>query len=598
MQLFKKLIFLLSSNERKQAFLLLLMILVMALLDVIGVASILPFMVVLTDPTLVETNFILNEMFKLSNILGVENIEEFLFVLGVIVFMLLLSSLAFKAFTSYVQVRFVQMRQYSIGRRLVEGYLNQPYSWFLNRHSADLGKTVLSELSEVVGGGMAPLMELIAKGIVTVFLVTLLIIADPKLAIAVGLSLGGLYGLIYKLASKYINQIGKERLKNNQLRFTAISEAFGAAKEVKVGRLEETYTNRFADPAKIYARNLAAVKVISSLPRYGLEAIAFGGILLIILYLMVNTGSFNSALPILSLYAFAGYRLMPALQQIYNSITALTFVKPSVDKLCDDIRNLKPKNINENQSIIPLENKITLKNIYYDYPNSSKTTLKNINLNISAKSTVGLVGTTGSGKTTIVDIILSLLEPQKGTLEVDDQVITTQNSKAWLCSIGYVPQHIYLSDDTVAANIAFGIASKNIDQEVIEKVSKIANLHEFVINELPKKYQTTIGERGVRLSGGQRQRIGIARALYHNPKVLILDEATSALDNFTEKVVMDAIDNLSKDITIILIAHRLSTVKKCDKIYLLEKGELKNEGTFEELIKANENFRIAANINN
>jgi len=598
MQLFKKLIFLLSSNERKQAFLLLLMILVMALLDVIGVASILPFMVVLTDPTLVETNFILNEMFKLSNILGVENIEEFLFVLGVIVFMLLLSSLAFKAFTSYVQVRFVQMRQYSIGRRLVEGYLNQPYSWFLNRHSADLGKTVLSELSEVVGGGMAPFMELIAKGIVTVFLVTLLIIADPKLAIAVGLSLGGLYGLIYKLASKYINQIGKERLKNNQLRFTAISEAFGAAKEVKVGRLEEIYTNRFADPAKIYARNLAAVRVISSLPRYGLEAIAFGGILLIILYLMVNTGSFNSALPILSLYAFAGYRLMPALQQIYNSITALTFVKPSVDKLCDDIKNLKPQNINKNQSIIPLENQITLKNIYYDYPNSSKTTLKNINLNISAKSTVGLVGTTGSGKTTTVDIILSLLEPQKGTLEVDDQVITTQNSKAWLRSIGYVPQHIYLSDDTVAANIAFGIASKNIDQEVIEKVSKIANLHEFVINELPKKYQTTIGERGVRLSGGQRQRIGIARALYHNPKVLILDEATSALDNFTEKLVMDAIDNLRKDITIILIAHRLSTVKKCDKIYLLEKGELKDEGTFEELIKSNENFRLSANINN
>lgn len=598
MQLFKKLIFLLSSNERKQAFLLLLMILVMALLDVIGVASILPFMAVLTDPTFVETNFILNKMFKLSNNLGVENIEEFLFVLGVIVFMLLLFSLTFKAITSYVQVRFVQMRQYSIGKRLVEGYLNQPYSWFLNRHSADLGKTVLSELSEVVGGGMAPFMELIAKGIVTVLLITLLIIADPKLAIAVGLSLGGLYGLIYKLASKYINQIGKERLKNNELRFTAISEAFGAAKEVKVGRLEETYTNRFADPAKIYARNLAAVRVISSLPRYGLEAIAFGGILLIILYLMMNTGSFNSALPILSLYAFAGYRLMPALQQIYNSITALTFVKPAVNKLCDDIKNLKPKNINENQSIIPLENKITLKNIYYDYPNSSKTTLKNINLNISAKSTVGLVGTTGSGKTTTVDIILSLLEPQKGTLEVDDQVINNQNSKAWLRSIGYVPQYIYLSDDTVAANIAFGIASENIDQEVIEKVSKIANLHEFVINELPNKYQTTIGERGVRLSGGQRQRIGIARALYHDPKVLILDEATSALDNLTEKAVMDAVNNLNKNLTIILIAHRLSTVKKCDKIYLLEKGELKNEGTFEDLIKADDNFRLAVKMNN
>ena len=598
MEFLRKIIFLLSGHERKQAFLLLLMILVMALLDVIGVASILPFMAVLTEPTLVETNLILNKMFKISNKFGIENNKQFLFALGVLVFVLLLFSLSFKALTSYVQVRFVQMRQYSIGKRLVRGYLNQPYSWFLSRHSADLGKTILSEISEVVGAGMAPVMELIAKGIVTILLISLLILADPKLAIIVGLSLSGLYGLIYKLAFKYVDQIGKERLKNNQMRFTAISEAFGAAKEVKVGRLEEIYIKRFSDPAKIYARNLAAVKVISQLPRYALEAIAFGGILLVILYLMAKTGSFSNALPIISLYVFAGYRLMPALQQIYNSITSITFVTPSVNKLYDDIKNLKPFNTNQNQSAMPLENQITLKNIYYNYPNSSKIILKNINLSISAKTTVGLVGTTGSGKTTTVDIILSLLNPQKGTLEIDDQVITNQNSKAWLRSVGYVPQHIYLSDDTVAANIAFGVEAENIDQEVIEKVSKIANLHEFVTNELPKKYQTTIGERGVRLSGGQRQRIGIARALYHNPKVLILDEATSALDNLTEKAVMDAIDNLSKKITIILIAHRLSTVKKCDKIYLLEKGELKNEGTFEELIKINDNFRIAANINN
>ena len=598
MSFFRKLLFLLSSHERKQAILLLLMILIMALLDVIGVASILPFMAVLTDPTLVETNLILNKIFKISNKFGIENNKQFLFALGVLVFVLLLFSLTFKALTSYAQVRFVQMRQYSIGKRLVRGYLNQPYSWFLSRNSADLGKTILSEISEVVGAGMAPVMELIAKGIVTILLISLLILADPKLAMIVGLSLSGLYGLIYKLAFKYVDQIGKERLKNNQMRYTAISEAFGAAKEVKVGRLEEVYIKRFSDPAKIYARNLAAVKVISQLPRYALEAIAFGGILLVILYLMAKTGSFSNALPIISLYAFAGYRLMPALQQIYNSITSITFVTPSVNKLYDDIKNLKPFNTNQNQSAMPLENQITLKNIYYNYPNSSKTILKNINLSISAKTTVGLVGTTGSGKTTTVDIILSLLKPQKGTLEIDDQVITNQNSKAWLRSIGYVPQHIYLSDDTVAANIAFGVEAENIDQEVIKKVSKIANLHEFVTNELPKNYQTTIGERGVRLSGGQRQRIGIARALYHNPKVLILDEATSALDNLTEKAVMEAIDNLGKNITIILIAHRLSTVKKCDRIYLLEKGELKNEGTFEELIKANDNFRLAAKINN
>ena len=238
---------------------------------------------------------------------------------------------------------------------------------------------------------------------------------------------------------------------------------------------------------------------------------------------------------------------------------------------------------------------ITLKNIHYSYPNASRTALKDISLSIPAKSSVGLVGSTGSGKTTTVDIILGLLEAQKGTLEVDGQIITKQNSRLWQRSIGYVPQHIYLSDNTVEANIAFGVNPEDINQEAVEKASKIANLHEFIMEELPKQYQTTIGERGVRLSGGQRQRIGVARALYHNPEVLILDEATSALDNQTEKAIMDAVNNLGKDITIILIAHRLSTVKKCDQIFLLEKGHLKNQGTFEELINIDESFRINAN---
>jgi len=316
-----------------------------------------------------------------------------------------------------------------------------------------------------------------------------------------------------------------------------------------------------------------------------------------ILYIMKQTGNFSDALPIISLYVFAGYRLMPAIQQIYTSFTSLALGGPSLDKLHEDIKNLKPLNVNLNQDILPFNKNITLKNIYYSYPNASRTALKDISLSIPAKSSVGLVGTTGSGKTTTVDIILGLLESQKGALEVDGKIITTQNSRSWQRSIGYVPQHIYLSDDTVQNNIAFGVDHKDVDQKAVEKASKIANLHEFISDELPNQYQTTIGERGVRLSGGQRQRIGIARALYHNPQVLILDEATSALDNQTEKAIMDAVNNLSKgkDITIIIIAHRLSTVKKCDQIFLLEKGQLKNQGTFEELIKVNENFRINAN---
>jgi ABC-type multidrug transport system fused ATPase/permease subunit len=281
---------------------------------------------------------------------------------------------------------------------------------------------------------------------------------------------------------------------------------------------------------------------------------------------------------------------MPALQKIYASIATLTYVGPSLDKLCKDIKMLKPINSNQSQGSLSFNRSIDLKNIYYNYPYTSRTTLKNVNICIPAKSTVALVGATGSGKTTTIDIILGLIEAQSGTLEVDGQIITEQNSRAWQRSIGYVPQQIFLADDTVAANIAFGVEPADIDMKTVEKVSKIANLHDFVTNEMPKKYQTSIGERGVRLSGGQRQRIGIARALYHHPKVLILDEATSALDNQTEKAVMDAVNNIGKNITIILIAHRLNTVKNCDIIFKLEKGELIGKGTFDDLIGSNKNF--------
>jgi len=591
LQTFKKLINLLTVEERKKMYLLLFMMLIMALLDTIGVASILPFMAILTNPSLIETNLILNNMFRFSSLFGVENNEQFLFVVGIIVLLLLVISLAFKGLTTYVQVRFVQMRQYSIGKRLIEGYLHQPYSWFLNRNSSNLGKTILSEVQQVIGGGLNPFMDLIAKGIVALAIITLLIIINPKIALIVSLVISLVYGIIFYFTRKYLNRNGEERLKNNQLRFAAVSEAFGAAKEVKVGGLEETYTRRFSNSAQIIARNVAAAASISQLPRFFLEALAFGGVLLLMLYLMMQSGSFNNALPIISLYVFAGYRLMPALQQIYSSLSKLIVVGPSLNELYEDLRNLKPPISDQDQGILPLNKSITLKNVDYNYPNTSRTALKNININIDAKTTIGLVGTTGSGKTTTVDIILGLLEPQKGSLEVDGKIISKKNSRSWQRSIGYVPQHIYLSDDTIEANIAFGEKTIDVNKERVEKASKIANLHKFVLDELPKKYQTKVGERGVRLSGGQRQRIGIARALYHNPKVLVLDEATSALDNQTEEAVMDAVINLHKDITIILIAHRLNTVKNCDIIFRLEKGQLIGQGTFEELVNGGNNFK-------
>ena len=591
MLIIKKILFLLNAHERKRAGLLLVLILIMALLDMIGVASILPFMAVLTNPDIVNTNIILNKVFLFLKLFGIENNQQFLFALGIMVFILLIVSLTFKAFVTYIQVQFIQMRQYSLGKRLVTGYLQQPYSWFLSRTSADLGSTVLSEVGRVVGGGLKPLMALIANGMVAITITTLLIITDPILALIVTFSLGAVYGIVYKFVRNYLDRIGKESVISNELRFTAINEAFGAAKEVKIGGLEKTYIKRFSDSSQIFAKHSASSTVINQLPRFALEVVAFGGIMLMILYMMAQTGNFNKTLPIITLYAFAGYRLMPALQQIYASFAQLAFVSPALDALIGDLKNLKQPETDQDSGTLIFNKIIKLKNIYYNYPNTERTALKDVSLSIPVKTSVGIIGPTGSGKTTIVDIILGLLNPQKGSIEIDDQIITLKNTRAWQRLIGYVPQHIYLSDDTVAANIAFGVNSEDINQEVIEKVSKIANLHKFVTNELPNKYQTTIGERGVRLSGGERQRIGIARALYHNPKVLILDEATSALDNQTEKVVMEAVNNLSKGLTIISIAHRLNTVKNCDIIFRLENGRLISQGAPDKLLESEDYLR-------
>jgi ABC-type bacteriocin/lantibiotic exporter with double-glycine peptidase domain len=595
MKTFKKLYFLLNIQQRKRAGLLLIMILFMGILDMIGVASVMPFIAVLTNPNLIETNIILKYMYQISSIFGVQNNQQFLFILGILLFFILIFTLTFKAIVTYVQLRFILMLEHTIGKRLVEGYLHQPYSWFLNRHSADFGKTILSESGKIAGRGIGNFMDLVAKIVLTVAIIILLIIVDPKLALIIGATLGISYIVIFFSVNTYLKRIGDESLKNNELRFTAVTEAFSAVKEIKIGGLEQIYIKNFSNSSRIFALTQASASIIGQLPRFFLESLGFGGVLLIILYSMAKQGSFSSALPIVSLYVFAGYRLLPALQMIYSSFTQLVFVSPSLDKLHDDLKSLMPLKENQDKGTLSFNKKISLKNIHYKYPNSSRTALDNIGLSIPLNSTIGLIGATGCGKTTLVDIIMGLLEPQKGSLEVDDKIITKQNLRSWQRLIGYVPQHIYLSDDTVAANIAFGVELKDVDQESIEKVSKTANLHEFVIEELPKQYETKIGERGIRLSGGQRQRIGIARALYHRPKVLILDEATSALDNKTEKLVMDALNTFSKDITTVIIAHRLSTVINCDKIFILEKGKLKNEGTFQELININENFLIKGN---
>ena len=571
MNIQKKLYYFLTPNEKKKGGYLLVMIFIMGLLDVFGVASIMPFIAVVSNPVIIETNIYLNNLFELSNLIGVKTTKEFIFLLALLVFGILIFSLFFKAMTNYFLFKFVHMIEYSISKRLMEGYISQPYSWFLNRNSLELGKNILSEVSMLTHQALLPVMNLISNSVIVFLIINLLMLVNLKLALTVVLVIGGAYLIFYKLSQNFLKNIGKNRYDSNELRFKELNEAFGAFKEVKLDKLEEAFIKRFSIPAKMHAKNIALSHIFNNLPRFAIEAVAFGGLLLLIILIISREGNLNNALPFIGLYAFAGYKLMPSLQLIYSAGTNLKFAEQTINSLHGNLHTIKKKII-QKQTTLSFSKNINLKNITYNYPETSRTVLKNINLTIPIRKIVGIVGTTGSGKSTLVDIILGLLEPKEGKIEIDGQILKEDNLRSWQNLIGYVPQDIYLSDDTIARNIAFGIEQKNIDKKSIERASKIANLHEFVLNELPSKYETIIGERGTRLSGGQKQRIGIARALYKNPNILILDEATSALDNQTEKAVIDSINNLNKKITIIMVAHRLNTMKSCDFIIKLENG--------------------------
>lgn len=597
--IFQKIRDLLDKRERRNAVLLFIMMLAMGLFEVVGVASVMPFIAVLAKPEVVETNQYLRTIYST---LGFSTTNSFLLFLGGTVFVLMVGGLALKALTLWATARYVNMRNYSLSSRLMRGYLNRPYSFFLNRHSADLGKSVLSEVAYVIKGSLMPAMELVANAIISAFIIALVVVVNPVVALIALIVLGGAYALIYMLLRNTVSRLGNDRVSANRRRFQILQEAFGGVKDVKVLGLENGYIDSFQNPASRLAKTIANQKLISEVPQFAMQALVIGGMLILLLVLLVTRdGDLGTVLPLMALYALAGSRLNPALQTLYRAFTSLRFGKPALDILHQDLVSTGlvgampgASSAPEPAKVIRLHAELQLDEVTYTYPLAKRPSLLDLCLTISARTTVGLVGSTGAGKTTAVDLILGLLTPQRGELRVDGAPVTSDVIRAWQRNLGYVPQHIFLTDDTVAANIAFGIPVKEIDQEAVERSARIAELHHFVMQELPKGYQTLVGERGIRLSGGQRQRIGIARALYRDPDLLVLDEATSALDNLTEKAVMDAVHNISHRKTIIIIAHRLSTVRECDEIFLLEEGRLKASGTFTELVERDKDFGLMA----
>lgn len=601
LKIYRKLYDILDARERWLTLLVFIFMILVALLETIGVASIMPFMAVLANPEVVKTNQYLAAIYTW---LDFSSTDKFLFFLGVVFLILVVGSQVVKGFAFWVQARFTHSRNHSWSCRLISNYLHQPYDWFLNQHSGMLGASVLHEINRLVHSVLFPAIQLVSNGLVALFLLALMLVADPVLALTVTLVLSAAYAALFYFVRHYIRRIGEESRILNRERFKVAQEAFGGVKDVKVAGLEGVFVERYRIPSLGMTRDEVAIKVLSELPSFAMQGLVLGGIMVILLYFLDSGGSLQKILPVFSLYAFAGYRLMPSLQSIYRYLSEMRYNAPVLETLHPDLQLMQRDNaanpvdhhVSAKLEPLGLRETLILDNIDYSYPGTGRYALKTVSMTITACSTVGLVGATGSGKTTLVDLILGLLQPERGVLSADDKLLTSDLRLAWQRSIGYVPQQIYLSDDTISSNIAFGIPLDRIDQTSVESAARAANLHEFVINELPHGYDTPVGERGVRLSGGQRQRIGIARALYRNPDVLILDEATSALDNLTEQAVMDAVYNLGKKKTIILIAHRLSTVRDCDQIYYLERGQVIAAGTYDELLATNPKFRLMAGV--
>ena len=598
MKYFKQLLSLLAKDEKRKLILVFIGVLIMGFLELAGIGSIMPFLTVASNPEMVTTNKYLSWAYEL---MGFQSVDSFLFALGIGAALFILVSNAMKALVMYMNKRYTTMRQHYLSLRLFRQYIYRPYTFFLNRNSSELMKNILGEVNTLIRGALMPLLDLFTSIVVTLLIIAMMVVVDPVLALISFLAIGGIYGGIYLVVKRYLNTLGRRKIESNRLRYKKVSEALGGIKDVKVLGRENFFLKEYSPPSIENAKVQVTSALIGSIPRYILEVVAFGGILLIVLYMMRTMGNFQEAVPVIGLYAFAAYRMMPAVQKIFADIAKLRTNLPVVELIHENLGDweTEEKKIKERRrGLKPLDfnRDLLLEGIRFSYPGGETPVIKDQTFLIKKDTTVGLVGPTGCGKTTTVDIILGLLDPQIGQLLVDGTKVTQDNVRAWQRQIGYVPQHIYLSDDTVARNIAFGMPEKLVDTAAVETAARIANIHDFIVNEMPKGYETVVGERGIRLSGGQRQRIGIARAMYPNPAVLVLDEATSALDGLTEAAIMDAIHTLSHKKTIIMIAHRLATVRECDVIFAMDHGVVVDKGTYKELIERNERFRRIAEM--
>lgn len=574
---------LLSPSEKRRFIGLVPWVIFAALFEVVGVASVVPFLSLLVDPdSIVDIPLIGNWVASFAaDPLTLLRWAAF-FVAAMVI-----TVNGFVILTNWRLLSFAWGLNHTFSTRLLKHYLGQSYSFILTRNTADLANRIISEVMRLTNDGFVAALDVVAKSAVTIALVGFLVFLDPMLALVAFVFLAGIYGIVMVVTRPLLRRVGRVVTLSNALRLRYTNEALGGFKEVKVGGLETMMLERYEAPSVRYARAQAIYRALGTLPRYALEAIAVGGILVVASIMASQSGTGDNLIPFLGAYAFAGLRLLPALQAIFNGITRLRVVQGAIEGVLEDFSSVQEQaEITDRNNVQPLgfDHQIVLSNISYQYPTASRLAVNQVDLRIPRQGSVALVGRTGSGKTTLADVILGLLPPAAGTIEVDGVRVTPDNLPSYRRLFGYVPQSIFLTDGTMAENVAFGVPNNELDMHAVKRACEAAQLADFIENELADGYESLVGERGIRLSGGQRQRVGIARALYFDPEVLVFDEATSALDVHTEKAVYEALEDISKSRTVVTIAHRLETVENVDHIIVLERGSVIDRGSPAEVL--------------
>lgn len=569
----KKLNVLLDKKQKRTMLFMVLMMIFGAVLEACSVSMVIPVVGVVIDENSIQKYEIVRNIY---NALHMQSITQFALLMMTALILIFIIKNIYLYWQLKLMYRFVYTNQFRTSERMMKNYLRKGYEFYLNADTAVIQRNITSDVNNMYALILS-LLQLISEVIVFVVLLGVMVASDWKMTVIIALPLLATLFIIKKVVKPIMNKAGKENQDFYSGLFKWISQTVQGIKEVKIAGKEQYFTEEYIKCGRGYVNAVQKYTLYNSIPRLLIETVCIASLVGYMMILVSQGESVKEVTAVLSAFVVAAVRMMPCANRINNQLTSMAFYQPFFMGVSD---NLQDEISGENTDMsfaevakekLPVKKSIELRDITYHYPNAEPLIFDHANMEIPVGAAVGIVGASGAGKTTVVDILLGLLDIQTGGVYADG-VSIKENYRSWLKNVGYIPQMIFMLDDTIRKNVAFGIVGEEIDEERLWEVLKEAQLDEFV-KSLPEGADTSIGERGIRISGGQRQRIGIARALYYDPEVLILDEATSALDNDTEAAIMDSINSLHGRKTLIIIAHRLQTIEKCDMIYRVENGK-------------------------